>query len=61
MLHYAIQNGGCRHLELIIFVHFVHFGQTFHFISGSSRLHYCRILLIYVNRRPSYMFVQKSI
>jgi len=31
-----------------------------HFISGSSRLHCCKISSIYVNRRPSYCCLCKN-
>ena len=44
-----IQNGSRRHLKFIIFVHFVKWS-----ISGGSRLQYCEISFIYVNRRLSY-------
>jgi len=29
-------------------------------ISGYSRLHHCKISFVYANRRPRYLFVQKS-
>jgi len=54
----GIQNGGRRHLEFIIFSSIL----VKWFIFGGSRLYFCNISFIYVNRRLSYwlLFVQKS-
>jgi len=50
-----IQNGGRRHLEFMIFVHFDQRS-----VSDGSRLHHCKISLIYVNRRLSYWCLCKN-